>query len=168
MGYQTDFEGEFKVEPPLSAAEVAYLKMFAGTRHCEHQPGPYAADGTGNCPGSGTCAGETPGLPEIWCKWEPDGDGAAISWNGMEKFYCADLWVAWLIRHLLGPEAAGHLGHAERRAPELRLFACDHVLNGAVDAQGQDPADRWQLIVRDNEVTRRDAKPLEFEDEVPV
>ena len=67
-----------------------------------------------------------------------------------------------------GRKRQGISGTFEGRAPELRLFTCDHVLNGTVDAQGQDPADRWQLIVRDNEVTRRDAKPLEFEDEVPV
>ena len=168
MGYTTDFEGSFKVEPPLSAAEVAYLKRFADTRHCEHQPGPYVADGADDCPGTGTCAAEGSGVPGLLCKWEPGSDGAEIAWNGMEKFYDADLWIAWLIRHLLGPEGAAHLGPAENRQPEMRSLTCDHVLNGIVDAQGEDPADRWQLIIRDNEVTRRDARPLEFEDEVPV
>jgi hypothetical protein len=168
MGYQTEFEGSFKVEPPLSAAEADYLKRFAGTRHCIHQPGPYVADGSHDCPGSGTCYEEGREVPGFWCKWEPDGDGTEISWNGMEKFYDADLWIAWLIRHLLGPDASGRLGPAEGRKPELRPFTCDHVLNGTVDAEGQDPDDRWQLIVTDNRATRRNARHLEHDHEVPA
>ena len=152
MGYTTDFEGEFKVEPPLSATEVAYLKRFATTRHCEHQPGPYVADGSSDCPGTGTCAQEGEGVPGLWCKWEPSDDGTAISWNGFEKFYDADLWIAWLIQHMLGPEAAELLGPAEKPRPELRLLTCDHVLSGTVNAQGQNPSDRWQIVVRDNKM----------------
>jgi hypothetical protein len=31
-------------------------------------------------------------------------------------------------------------------------FTFDHVVNGTIDAQGDDPDDRWQLVVVDNEV----------------
>jgi hypothetical protein len=168
MGYSTEFEGSFTVEPPLSAAEVDYLKKYAATRHCEHQPGPYAADGDFGCPGHGSCGGAGYSLPSLWCDWEPNGDGTEIAWNGTEKFHDADVWIKWIIDHLLGPEASANLGPAEGRAPELRRFTCDHVLNGTVNAQGDDPDDRWQIVIADNVVMRREALMVEFGEATPI
>ncbi len=34
----------------------------------------------------------------------------------------------------------------------------DHVLNGTIDAQGEDANDRWRLIVTNNVVTTQEAK----------
>jgi hypothetical protein len=36
--------------------------------------------------------------------------------------------------------------------PRLQLFTFDHVCNGTILAQGEDPGDTWYLVVTDNDV----------------
>lgn len=70
------------------------------------------------------------------CDWKASDDFTGLVHNGMEKSYDQDKWLQALINDLLAP--AG--------------FIC----NGIVDAQGEDVADRWRIIVRDNVVERDD------------
>jgi hypothetical protein len=70
-------------------------------------------------------------MPGYWCKWVPSADGSTIRWNEAEKFYDADKWMAYLIDAFLRP---------------------DHVVNGSIEAEGEEPGDRWRLEVRDNAV----------------
>ncbi|GAA2119048.1 hypothetical protein GCM10009759_66800 [Kitasatospora saccharophila] len=152
MGYQTVFTGRIAVEPPLNPQEVAYLRKFAGTRRMDRDRGPYFVDGTGFM-GQGHDPdvrdhNEPPaGQPGLWCKWEPTADGAAIAWNRNEKFYRATEWMAYLVEHFLRPgaRAAGE--------PGFEGFTFDHVLDGVVDARGEESYDSWQLTVRGNEVS---------------
>ncbi|WP_229929242.1 hypothetical protein [Kitasatospora xanthocidica] len=152
MGYTTEFTGRIAVDPPLNEQEIAYLRKFAGTRRMDRANGPYYVDGTGFA-GQGHDAdirafNEPPaGQPGLWCKWEPTDDGAAIEWNGQEKFYGAPEWMAYLVDHFLKPG-----GHARGEAG-FEAFTFDHVLNGVIDAQGEEPWDTWQLTVRDNAVS---------------
>lgn len=170
MGYTTEFEGRIKVEPPLNLSEYTYLKDFANTRRVLRRNGPYFVRGTGFM-GQGNDAdvvnhnhpdGEQPGL---WCKWEPTQDGTAIEWNGMEKFYDSADWMEYIIDHFLKPDARllkriqldtfGAFGwDFDERFKE---FTFDHVLNGTIYADGEDPGDLWQLVVIDNEVETRAA-----------
>ncbi|QKW22482.1 hypothetical protein HUT16_28420 [Kitasatospora sp. NA04385] len=152
MGYQTVFTGEIAVEPPLNAHEIAYLRKFAGTRRMDRDRGPYFVDGTGYA-GQGVDPDvrhhnrPPAGQPGLWCKWEPTGDGAAIGWNGGEKFYGAAEWMAYLVEHFLRPgaRAAGE--------PGFGGFTFDHVLDGVIDARGEEADDVWRLVVRANEVS---------------
>ncbi|MFD0566166.1 hypothetical protein ACFQ2M_32580 [Kitasatospora saccharophila] len=140
MGYQTVFTGRIAVEPPLNPQEVAYLRKFAGTRRMDRDRGPYFVDGTGFM-GQGHDPdvrdhNEPPaGQPGLWCKWEPTADGAAIAWNRNEKFYRATEWMAYLVEHFLRPgaRAAGE--------PGFEGFTFDHVLDGVVDARGEESYD---------------------------
>lgn len=149
MGYSTDFTGHVTVTPPLNPAEIAYLRKFAGTRRMNRTNGPYYVNGTGHA-GQGYDADiidfnkPDPSQPGLWCKWEPTEDGAAIEWNGVEKFYDATEWMQYLIDHFFRPGA-----HAQGR-PGFDEFTFDHVINGTIDAQGEEPDDTWQLIVIDN------------------
>lgn len=61
-------------------------------------------------------------------------DGASIEWNGngSEKSYEMAAWMKFLIDNHVTP---------------------NHVVNGVIDAQGEEPNDRWQIHVRDNIVT---------------
>ena len=45
------------------------------------------------------------GQPGLWCWWEPAKDGAAIKWNGVEKFYNSEAWMSYLIDLFLKPGA---------------------------------------------------------------
>ena len=74
-------------------------------------------------------------MPGYYCQWEPTEDGTAIKWDGNEKFYDSVEWMAHIIDTFLAP--AGH------------------VVNGTIDAQGEDSGDRWRLVVRDNVVEKQ-------------
>jgi len=41
--------------------------------------------------------------PDFWCKWEPNAEGTAIQWNGMEKFHHSLQWLQFLLDHFLIP-----------------------------------------------------------------
>lgn len=166
MGYTTEFDGSVEVFPALNEYEINYLKKFSETRRMSRSAGPYFVDGNGyagqddgpdtiydhNCP--------PPGQPGLWCKWEPTNDGCFIVWNGAEKFYDSAEWMQYLIDHFLKQNAeASKLDHWQ-----FEHFTFDHVLNGTIDCQGEDPEDRWRLIVEDNVVRTQRAK-IVWEDE---
>lgn len=151
MGYTTEFFGQIKVEPPLNAEEIEYLKKFAGTRRMLRSKGPYFVDGTG-FKGQGDDPdvidhNEPPnGQPGLWCHWVPTDDGTAIEWDGGEKFYEAEVWMKYLIRHFIcwRPLANG----AEDWLPHFG----EHRCNGEIEAQGERSDDHWFLVVENNEV----------------
>lgn len=162
MGYSTKFAGRIAIVPPLNPQEIAYLRKFAGTRRMHRERGPYFVDGTGyagqghdpdiidfNEPGDGQ--------PGLWCHWVPTDDGAGLEWDGGEKFYYATDWMQYLIDHFLksGAVAQEHMRSAAMsHIPDgFASFTFDHVLNGVVAAQGEEPEDQWQLTVENNQVT---------------
>lgn len=98
MGYTTDFVGRFKIRPALDAAQVAHLGEFSDTR----QEGD-----------------EKPGL---WCQWVPTDDGAALEWDGNERFYEYTPWLRRLLDDFLVPWG--------------------RTLHGAVEWQGEESDDR--------------------------
>lgn len=70
--------------------------------------------------------------PGLWCQWTPNDDGTAIVWDGGEKFYDYVEWIEYIIRNFLKPWGI--------------------VANGDVEWQGEEPADRGRIQVRDNVV----------------
>lgn len=78
----------------------------------------------------------TENLPGNYCQWEPTHDGTALGWDGGEKFYHSVEWMEYLIKMFL---------------------RSNHVLNGVIDAQGEDMDDRWRLVVKNNVVTKQEA-----------
>jgi hypothetical protein len=166
MGYTTEFSGSVKVEPPLTSVEAAFLHQFARTRHCVCQDSKYAADGLRGCPpgrGNG-CRGSHPGNPGYWCNWVPgepvtDGYGfAAIEWDGGEKFDDSVEWMRFIVDEFLKPGSAG--------GPQSGFLTRDHVLNGVIEAQGEEMDDRWRLVVRDNIVTEEQPQTIWASDQV--
>lgn len=149
MGYTTEFSGQVTVTPALSPEEITFLNKFSETRRMDRTKGPYFVDGTGDF-GQGHDAdivnfNEPPkGQPGLWCQWIPTEDGTAIVWNGAEKFYEADAWMAYLIDHFIGSKPL-----AAKELPFLKGHKCD----GEIEAQGEDSDDRWKLIVEDNRVS---------------
>jgi hypothetical protein len=127
MGYTTQFAGRVTVNPPLNAAEVAFLREYADDDH--------RADTS---------------VPSFFCQWVPTDDGTGIEWDQGEKFYEAEAWMTYLIDHFLKDGA-----HAQGQ-PRFEQFTFDHVLNGTIAAQGEEPGDQWDLFVTDNRVSRYD------------
>lgn len=147
MGYSTNFFGKISIEPPLDKKEVEYINKFNHTRRMHRTNGPYFVESKGpfgqsheddiidyNQP--------DPSQPSLWCQWEVSKDGKFIQWDGGEKFYCSVEWMEYLIEHFLS---------LNPKAEELNIFK-GHVLNGSIEAQGEDAFDRWTMVVKDNEV----------------
>lgn len=160
MGYTTEFTGTVSVTPPLNPDEISYLRSFCETRRMRRAKGPYYVGGGGFW---GQASEDDiddyneppPGQPGLWCQWIPiNDDGTDIGWDGGEKFYNAEEWMRYLIEHFLAEPAHARGSEQDER---FARFTFDHVLNGVVEAQGEDPADLWRLIVRDNAVSRVDA-----------
>lgn len=150
MGYQTEFEGHVTISPPLNVEEIEFLKKFADSRRMKRTGGPYFVDGEGFMgQGDGTDTvldhnNPPEGQPGLWCKWEPSSDGHCIEWNEAEKFYDAEKWMKYLIKHFLQPGALAK--------DTLPFLQANHTVNGVIEAQGEDKDDRWDLVVRDNRV----------------
>lgn len=148
MGYTTEFEGCIRIEPPLNDKEIAYLTKFSESRRMLCVQGPYYVDrggymGQDSGPDVLNYNRPPAGQPGLWCHWVPTEDGTAIEWDGGEKLYEADLWMAYLIAHFLTPNA-----YAKSELPFLQ----GHTCNGESFAQGEDSSDRWILYVQDNKV----------------
>jgi hypothetical protein len=161
MGYHTEFTGQIVIEPPLNGPEMAYLRKFARTRRMERDGGPYFVGGSGLMGQADdpdvTNHSEPPhGQPGLWCHWVSNEDGTSLEWDGGEKFYDAEEWMRYLIDHFLSPDAEARDSQAARTADGyFRHFQFDHVLNGVIDAQGEESDDRWRLVVTDNVVETR-------------
>lgn len=91
MGYTTEFEGGFRITPPLTAKQTATLKRFAETRHC--------AGGKDDV----RAYNDNSGYPGLWCHWTPSEDGALLGWDGGEKFYKYVEWLEYLVERFLKP-----------------------------------------------------------------
>jgi len=137
MGYQTDFYGSICVEPPMDDVLVTFLTKFNKTRRMTRKNGPDYVDGTGFM-GQGSDddiinSNQPPeGQPSLWCQWVPFEDGTEIAWDQREKFYSAAEWMKYIIDRYIAPKG--------------------YVCNGEIEAQGEDPYDRWRLVVEDNVV----------------
>jgi hypothetical protein len=167
MGYTTDFSGSVDIDPPLNEDEISYLKDFSRSRRMNREKGPYFVGGGGlygqdreedvldyNQPPAGQ--------PGLWCQWVPGGaewaqedEATTLGWDGGEKFYSATHWMRYLIDHFLKPGAEASKNLTDSIAQDQRFanFQFNHVVNGAISAQGEEPDDRWRLRVEDNEVT---------------
>lgn len=136
------------------------------------EAGPYFVNGSDGEFGSGQ--GDDPdiidynrppeGQPGLWCQWVPNADGTRIVWDGNEKFYYAENWMKYLIDHFLKPGAEA----SKADDPQFDNFTFDHYVNGTIEAQGEDPNDRWDLCVDENEVLVRKYNPIPAERLKPV
>lgn len=152
MGYTTDFWGEVTVSPPLDTSEIDFLNRFAGSRRMNRKKGPYFAEPGGNYGQDRTddiinYNDPPPGQPGLWCQWIPSDDGKTIGWDGGEKFYNSVEWMQYIIDHFLRPGAIAKA--------ELPFLQANHVVSGIIDAQGEEPDDRWRLVVTNNKVTQQ-------------
>lgn len=74
MGYSTDFNGQFKISPPVTGAHAAKLREISSGRHSKDK-----------------------GTPGAFCQWELTPDGSALKWDGGENFYHYTAWLKFLI-----------------------------------------------------------------------
>ena len=90
MGLHTDYLGSLRIQPPLSPAEVDFLKGFHRTRHCGDRAGldvvthPADNDPAGDVASSNEVA---VGMPELWCPWTCCDEGCCpgCSWGSVAR-----------------------------------------------------------------------------------
>jgi len=162
MGYTTDFNGEFNVEPALKPEHIAYLKQFNETRRVKRDVAksenlsdpvreaaclPVGPEGSFVVGGKGFMGQDGDdsvvdnnrppvGQPGLWCQWTPSEDGTTIEWDGGEKFYDYTEWLEYIIENFLDPWG--------------------YVVNGSVRWEGEKTGDVGVLSVEDNEVNACD------------
>lgn len=155
MGYTTDFEGSFSINPPLKEEHLNYLKKFNGTRRMKRDDIkastfedptreatglPVGVDGEYTVFSNHYCGQEhdksvlnynTPpkNQPGLWCQWVPNDEGTALEWDGVEKFYGYIEWLTYLNEHFFQPWG--------------------YRLGGRVIWQGEDEDDRGVIIIDD-------------------
>jgi hypothetical protein len=130
--YCTHVTARLTVEPPLNADEVAHLYRLARNPDLPDVLGPYRPVATAQLL-SAALDGGSPSYPRP----DPDDshqytdDPAVAEWTGRT--------VDWWMRNLIDTFRAGD--------------TIGRVVIGVVEVQGDDPADRWRLVIDDNLVS---------------
>ena len=158
MGLHTRYLGRVRIEPPLSPDEADFLRAFNRTRHCATTgPLDVAEHPVDNepVPGEAGYSDAAPGVPGLWCPWTCCDEGCCLRWDGVEKPYAPQLWLAYLIDTFLRPGAA----LADDPQARLRELTFDHVLDGMVVGERAETGELFALSVRDNKVVRRTLVP---------
>lgn len=155
MGYNTDFDGEIKINPALPKDIANYIRDFSRVKHIKRDPEvvPSLNDGKGlsycfnGNPGPdgcyyigkdeslGTGEEELDGL-SLWCDFTVSQDGSEIMWNQSSRTIKALEWISFLINHFIAPFG--------------------HVCNGTIECCGDNFDDKWEICVENNEVTRNE------------
>jgi len=156
MGYTTIFGGRFDLDRVLDDKTHALIYGLAHTRRMKRDVGKLEEMGYGNKDSFGVdgeffiegggfmgqeedasvvyfnaCPSTQPGL---WLQWVPTDDKKGLEWDGSEKFYHSLEWIEYLIERILKPEG--------------------YVVNGIVNAQGENPDDQYHIKVVDNVVEK--------------
>ena len=163
MGLHTAYLGSLRIQPPLSPAEVDFLKGFRRTRHCGDRAGldvvMHPAD---NDPADDVASYNrvAVGMPGLWCPWTCCDEGCCLRWDQREKPYAPDRWLRYLIDTFLRPGAALAADPAARAVG----LTFDHVLSGMFVGERRETAELLALAVKDNVVrpgaiTSRDRHP---------
>lgn len=160
MGYTTEFEGKFKIDPPLNQKLAEYMNRFANVRHMRRDvektkeiypnwrdlcfrcrlgcEGEYLAIRSEDCGQEHTSDitdyNRPPKTqPGLWCEWVVDEtDPSILEWDGGEKFYHYKEWLEYLIKNFLEPNG--------------------HIVNGKVRFEGEDEDDKGFICVNNNKV----------------
>ena len=120
MGYTTEFQGEIKIEPELTASQIAFFeRMYGDMREWDPE--------------------EHKRTNMMWFQWELNKTRDGLQWDGGEKFYDADKCMQYIIEKAI------------EKYPNLKF-------NGIIQAQGEEFSDKWQLIVKNNKVTKKEVK----------
>jgi hypothetical protein len=164
MGYTTEFEGHAEISPPLNASEISYLQQFAETRRMDRENGPFFVGGEGFM---GQADGPDnvfqhnaphPSQPGLWCNWTVSEDGTKIHWDGSEKFYDSPEWMEYIIQNFLAPAGAATRGIKQSADERFKDFTFNHVVNGQIRAEGEEPGDLWLLDITGNVVTVKEGQ----------
>lgn len=151
MGDTTDYLGHLDISPPLNDTEVQYVAAFGTMRHFDRGGSPYDVPGNPRAPDNAGVSLERynavqAGKPALHCGWAVCGQGCCLSHDGVEKFNNPQPWLAYLIDHLLKPDALA----STQEHPQLAGFTFDHHLDGTIVGCRRNVRELFALVVDDN------------------
>lgn len=145
MGYTTDFKGVLKLNKQLTEEDETFLRKLNSSRRMKLKVDAkygvegefYVEDDVGSFFKGYEKAvidnNEPPSTqPGLWCQWVPTEDGDGLEWDGGEKAYNMEDWIFYIINRYLAPRG--------------------YIVNGTVDAFGEEAGDIWAIRVEDNVV----------------
>lgn len=144
MGYNTNFNGQFNLNKPLSEKDKEFLTKFAKTRRTARKvDAKYGIEGEFYVDGAvryGQGEDETildnhrypKTQPGFWCQWVPNDDGTAIVWDGNGKFYNYIEWINYLIKSILEPRGYSLTGYVKWHGDEPDDFGIISIENNVV------------------------------------
>ena len=156
MGYTTEFAGRFDLNREIDNDTFNLLKGLATTRRMKRDNNMLEELGFGNAEDFGI-EGEffynndgdfgqsqddsiinynspSKNQPSLWLQWIPTEDRKGLEWDGGEKFYSSVNWIEYLINRILEPRG--------------------YIVNGTVNAQGEDSDDQYHIRVVNNVVEK--------------
>lgn len=153
MGYNTVFNGSFKLDRPLTLAHQIYLTKFSETRRMARDNRQLIQDRFGmevglplGIEGEYYVRGDEAGVvdynsppktqPGLWCNWVPNTQGTEIIYNNVEKFYKYKDWIYYLLENFLIPWG--------------------YIVNGTISYSGEYPGDSGDIIITDNTIYLRE------------
>jgi len=151
MGYTTIFEGSFQINQPVDEETFELISKLSKTRRMKRDEEKlykmyqknFGVEGEFFVQGGGYFGQENDETvlnhnapprtqPGLWCQWSIKEDKQTIVWDGGEKFYEADAWAHYLIEAILKPRG--------------------YIVNGSMNALGENPQDQWSIFVINNEL----------------
>lgn len=130
MGTNTIFDGQFRLDRPLTKEHAEYLHAFNRVRHMQRDPALLATVSDPIREAVGLPVGnegvyfvnggrfyreyaddksviesnlEPEAMPGLWCQWRPTKDRCGLEWDFGEKFYGWTAWLNFIIEHFLTP-----------------------------------------------------------------
>lgn len=146
MGYTTDFEGKLKLNKKLTEEDYQFLVNLNKSRRMKLKAdSKYGVEGEFYVEESsmwGQHADKAVKVldpnsppstqPGLWCQWVPTDDYEGLEWDNGEKAYNMEDWIFYIINRYLAPRG--------------------YVVNGLVNAYGEEAGDIWAIRVENNVV----------------
>ncbi len=143
MGYTTTFRGTLELNKQLTSEDYNFLVNLNKSRRMKLKVDKkYGVEGEFYVNDDLSMWGKSDKVidnntppstqPSLWCQWVPTEDRFGLEWDEGEKAYNMEDWIFYIINRYLAPRG--------------------YVVNGTVEAQGEEQGDIWAIKVEDNVV----------------
>ena len=131
MGYDTTFDGMFRLDRPLTPEHKVVLDELAQEEHFAGGDAKPIREARS-------------GRPCIYCQWKPTADGMFIIWDMGEKFYGWLEWLTYIVEHYLKPWGYRLNGEVRWRGDDRSDSGIIFVKDNRIEAvQDVNPGPSW-------------------------
>ena len=111
MGFDAQYRGQLRIEPPLNEVEQKALALFLDARHMTtvHGPLDIRRSLTASHPDVTDWNKPAQDMPSLYCSMRVANGGEVLEWDGQEGAGDLEPWIRYLIDYFLRPDGAFHL-----------------------------------------------------------